>query len=307
MANSSTISLLNTIEWVKRFNFRRPMALGNFLEPAVTNANIVLSTIVGPPFVWRWNRVVTGFITTPGQQDYFLFNWSPLFNVTEGAVTVDDAGNSQQATVSGVTNATAPSWNHTQGGTTTDGGVTWLNLGSIGTPVSQTYSFGWVETSSVQQTINPSPLQTKWIEMESKICLGLDSTVSRPRFISAQGDDGQGNITFRLMSPPDAEYPVAITLQQKPTIFTKLSDTWSPVPDEYSRLYNWGFLALGWLFADDPRFATANQKFVTQLLSTNEGLSETEKNIFLGNWEMITGQPVFNQNRMAQGEQSRGV
>jgi hypothetical protein len=304
---TSTITLLDTIEWSKRFNFRRPIALGNGLEPALSNANIVLQTILGAPFAWRWNRVVTGFITTPGQQDYFLFNWQPSTPVQLGWLTVDTFGNSQVVTTAGTTDTAAPTWNATTGGTTTDGTAVWTNLGSINTPVSQTYNFGFIETSSIQSIVTLSPFVGKWIELTSQICLGLDSSITRPSKISAQADDGNGNITFRLMSVPDIAYPVAITIQQKPALFTKLSQTWGPIPDEYSRIYNWGFLALAWMFGDDPRFGMANQKFITQLLSVNEGLTETERNIFLGNWEMITGQPTFNQNRMSQGEQARGV
>ena len=303
MTSTSTISLLNTIEWSKRFNFRRPIALGGYLEPAISNANIILQTIVGPPFSWRWNRLVTGFITTPGQQDYFVFNWQANFILPLGAVTVDSSGNCQSVTVAGTTGSTIPTWNSV-GNITNDGSVTWTNLGSINTPVSTNYSFNWIEISSVQDTINNTP---KWFEMESKICSGLDSTSSRPRFVSAQGDDGLGNITIRLMPVPDQAYPVAITMQQKPPLFIKLSQTWAPIPDEYSRLYQWGFLSLAWLFADDPRFGLANQKFVSQLLSVSEGLSETEKNIFLGNWQMITGQPVQSANRLQQGDQMRGL
>jgi hypothetical protein len=62
-----------------------------------------------------------------------------------------------------------------------------------------------------------------------------------------------------------------------------------------------------WLFSDDPRFGVANQKFVAQLLGASEGLSETQVNIFLGQWQAITGQPISNQDRMQQGYQSRGM
>jgi hypothetical protein len=302
--NSSTISLLNTIEWSKRFNFRRPIALGHYLEPAISNANIILQTIIGPPFAWRWNRVVTGFITTAGQQDYFLFNWQPNFILSLGSVTVDNNGNCQSVITTGSTGTIVPIWDSGVGNTTNDGSVVWINLGSISTPVSSIYNFNWIETSSIQDTVNNVP---KWFEMESKICSGLDSNSSRSRYISAQGDDGFGNITFRFLPVPDKAYPVAITLQQKAPLFTKLSQFWSPIPDEYSRIYNWGFLSLAWLYADDPRFGLANQKFVSQLLSATEGLSETEKNIFLGNWQFVTGQPVANANRLQQADQMRGL
>lgn len=307
MSNTSSISILHTVEWSKRFNGRRPLVLGNYLEPALTNANTIIQTILSAPFAWRWNRVVTGFVTVAGQQDYFLFNWQANFPLSMGSVTVDTYGNSQYATTGGNTGSVAPTWSNIVGGTTVDGGIIWVNKGSINAPVSQTYDFGWIETSSVQEITTLSPLVGNWYEMESKICLGFDSKTSRPRFISAQGDDGQGNITFRLTPVPSTSYPVVITMQQKPTLLTSINDTWAPIPDEYSRIYNWGFLCLAWLFSDDPRFSFANQKFVTQLLSVNDGLTDTEKNIFLGNWQMITGAPMQNVIRTQQGDQARSV
>src|SRR5271170_495752 len=121
MAVSSSTTLLQTVEWAKKFNFQRQLAIGNFLEPAVTSANLVVQTILGPPFAWRWNRFIIGFITTPGQQDYTLFNYLPSTAVKLGWFTIDDAGNCQKCTTAGTTGSSAPSWNHTVNGTTTDG------------------------------------------------------------------------------------------------------------------------------------------------------------------------------------------
>lgn len=304
MSASSSIKLLNTIEWSKKLNFNRRSALGNYLEPAMTSANTIMQTIIGPPFAWRWNRVVTGFVCTAGQQDYTLVNWQAALVTQVGWLTVDDAGNSQKVTTAGTTGSTAPTWNHTKGLTTTDNGVTWTNLGPIGVTVSQTYTFGFIETASVQDTVNSSP---KWFEITSEICLASDSSSARPRNIAAQGDNGNGAITFRMMPVPDIAYPVAITLQQKPPLFSSVNQTWAPIPDEFSRLYNWGFLSLMWLMSDNPRFGAANQKFVAQLLSTAEGLSETQRNIFLQGWQQNTGQPVVNSDRVSQGTQARGM
>lgn len=300
MAASSSITLIKTSEWAKRLNFGRTNANNDFLEPAVTSANIVLQTIVGAPFAWRWNRVVTGLVTVVGQQDYTLFNYLASTNVKLGWFTVDDQGNSQKCTAAGATGSSAPSWNHTLNGTTTDGGVTWTNLGPIVGNAKGSYTFNWLETVSVK---DPSK---GWIELSPKLSLGLDSAAGRPMFISAQSDDGLGNITFRLMAVPDQAYPLAITMQQKPPLFTSLHQTWSPIPDEYSRIYDWGFLAQMWLFADDPRFAMANSKFIAGLLGAAEGLTETQINIFLNNWQAITGQPMLNTIKLQQGRQGLG-
>ena len=61
-----------------------------------------------------------------------------------------------------------------------------------------------------------------------------------------------------------------------------------------------------WLFSDDPRFPTANAKFVSALLSANHGLTETERNNWLNNWMAITGQPIDNQIKLTQANQARG-
>ena len=109
---SSTIKLIQTLDWAKRFSFLRPQNNGNYNEPAITNANIVLQTIVGPPFAWRWNRVVTGFVSKPGQQDYTIFNYLSSTAVPKGWYAVDSNGNSnsQLATTAGTTGSSQPTW-----------------------------------------------------------------------------------------------------------------------------------------------------------------------------------------------------
>lgn len=168
---------------------------------------------------------------------------------------------------------------------------------------SQATSFGWIENASVQDTtVTPN----KWYQMKPQIDLALDTSLARPQFISGQLDDGNGNITFRLMPVPDKVYPISITVQQKATLFSSLNATWSPIPDEFSHIYQTGLLALMFMYADDPRFGTMNQKFVAHLLGASQGLSDTERNIFLNNWMAITGQPVLNQMNMQQGSNVRG-
>lgn len=304
---SSSIKLLNTIEWAKRFIGQRQTALGNFNEPALTSANTVLQTIVGAPFAWPWNRAVIGFVCVPGQQDYTIFNWTASTNVSVGTVVVDSNGNSQIVTIAGETGSSIPTWNTTTGLTTVDNGVTWTNSGPIGLSNGSTnYSLGWIESASVKITI-PNGGATVWKEIENKVCLGVDSVQSRPHDISAQFIDANGNITFRLMPSPDKAYPVSITIQQRPTLLTGVNSTWSPIPDSYSHIYNWGFLALMYMFTDDTRAQFANQKFVAHLLSTNQGLTDTEKNIWLNSWQSVSGVQIVLPNNIQQGAQAKGA
>jgi hypothetical protein len=273
------------------------------MEPAISSINTVMQTILGAPFSWRWNRVVTGFVCKPGQQDYYIFNWTAGTPVQVGWVLVDNNGNSQMVYTAGITNSTAPTWSTITGQVTTDNTVQWINNGSIGTTVSQTYNFAWIETVSLQ--VKDGANFPKWKPINSKIALHLDSNQDRPHDISAQGDAGDGNITFRLIPCPDQPYPVAITLQQKPPIITGTNTTWAPIPDEYSHIYNWGLLALMYMFADDPRFQMANSKFIANLISSSSGLTQTEVNIILNNWQAITGTPIANQDKLQQGFQTR--
>jgi hypothetical protein len=237
MANVSTVTLAQILEFSSKLNFGRVSNLGNFQEPAMTAANMVMQTLLGPPFRWRWNRQVKTFSTIIATQDY------------------------AQAVA----------------------------------------NFGWIEDASVFD-----PTIAKWIEMEEKVGLALDSTAGRPRNISAEFDNGTGNITFRFMPIPEKIYSVSVTIQSAAPLFTSTAQTLTPLPDMYSHIFQWGFLTLMWFFADDPRAAQANGKFVSALLAANQGLTEVERNVFLSQWSAISGQPMMMSQNIQQGTAARG-
>ena len=317
---SSTIKLIDTMEFAKKLNFLRPSAIGNFLEPAKTSANLVMQTMLAPPFVWRWNRDVSVFTLNSQNVQNFV-----LTGVTAGAgfgtylgTVTGGAANAFAGfifKVTGFTGIYIPNNGSYLCIASTATSLTLINAAAVtvtaaGTAASNQITdytqnlpdFSYIETASIQD-----PTSAKWYQTTVQMGLSLVSEVGRPRFISAQTDLGDGNIGFRVMPAPDQNYPVSLTFQKRPPLFTSTKQTWAPIPDEYSRIYNWGFLALMWLFADDQRWQLANQKFVTSILSVNQGLDEMQRNIFLGNWEMITGQPAENAIRQQQGIQARGV
>ncbi len=300
MANSSTTTLLNSLEFCKRYVYNRQLSLGDFKEPLITASNLIKQVILGPPLIWRFNRVVTGFVTTPSVQDYLLGNWSASTALATGFFVIDSNGNSQKVTVGGNTGGSLPIWNTGAGGVTTDNTIQWTNQGPIPN-ASSTYTFGWIENCTVKD-----PTTSKWMSVSPKIDLALDSSTARPQNISAELDPLDGSMLFRLLPVPDKIYPLALTIQQKATLFTSINQTWSPIPDEYSYIYQWGLLAEMFLFADDQRATWASQKFVSHLLAANDGLDATARNIFLSNWSAITGTPLIKQGDASQGLQSKG-
>jgi hypothetical protein len=297
---ASTVTLLRSLEFCKKFVFNRQLSIGDFKEPLITSANTVLQTIVSKPFRWQFNRVVTGFYAVVGQQDYtLLYAWPASTALLTGYQLIDSNGNSQIVTVAGTTNSTVPSWNATVGGTTTDNGVTWKNQGPIPN-ASSSYNFGWIENVSVQD-----PVSSKWIQISNKVDLALDAAQSRPQNIAAELIGTLG-IVFRLMPLPDKAYPVAITLQQSAQLFTSLNQTWSPIPDDLGYVYNTGLLAWMYEFADDGRSPQKRQEFVARLLGAAEGLTATEVDIFLSNFNALSLSPMERQIQLQQGNQGRG-
>jgi hypothetical protein len=238
----STVTLQNSINWALPYLKYQPLTIGTANEPAITNANTILQTILGPPFVWRWNRGSDSSTSTvAGTQDY---------------------------------------------------------------PVALA-TFGYLEKATVTDV---NGIVT---ELEYKTVLSADTTGAlnraRPNYLSAQSDDNAGNVTFRLMPVPDAVYVLTLVFQKQPILFTALGGFWAPIPDYMQYIYNRGFLAMALESADDPRFQVEHQRFLATLIAASEGLSETEKNIFLGNAINTSTQGQSAQLRTQQATQARGT
>ena len=50
-----------------------------------------------------------------------------------------------------------------------------------------------------------------------------------------------------------------------------------------------------------------NQKFVAHLLGTQQGLTETERNLFIDTWNLITRQEALMGIKTQQGRQALGT
>lgn len=319
----STITVEDTMNWAKRLSFNRNFGLGNSLEPALTSANMVMQTILNPPFKWWWNAQEISFtcsttvptsaitkVTLAGNIVTLdtLNSWAVNDTVLVSALATATFLNGAALTVltASSTQITAYFKRATSYAPATD-------TGTLTKSTTQDYTvslpnFSHVEHASVLDAFSTNSstgtTNNKWWEMEVKDDLSLDSIQGRPQFVNPHFEDADGNVTFRVMPAPNANYPVSIHCQLAAPNLKSLNSTWGPIPDFMQHIYSWGFLALMWAFADDPRVGFANQKFTSGLLARAEGLSEEDRNIFLNNWNALTGS---DQMKRQQGMQARTV
>jgi hypothetical protein len=138
-------------------------------------------------------------------------------------------------------------------------------------------TFGWIEKAIV--TLVNDGSQTTELEISPN--LAQENNPNLPTKISAQFEDGAGNITFRLSPAPDDLYVLTVMTQSAAGTFAATTDFWSPIPNYLVFLVNTGFQAKTYEYLADPRFVPTMQLFLQQVVAANTGLSETAKNIFL--------------------------
>jgi hypothetical protein len=118
-------------------------------------------------------------------------------------------------------------------------------------------------------------------ELQVQLLLGEDTLPNQTSRIAPILDDGQGNITFRLFPAADKIYGIVLEFQNAAQLFTSTAQTWSPIPDYMSYIWNEGFDAKCFEYLNDPRFQTSMQLFMTDLVANSEGLTESQKNLWL--------------------------
>jgi hypothetical protein len=209
-------------------------------EPAISVANIVKQTILGPPFKWPWNRGDLHLELDPDAsvwgQDYLLED-------------ITDYGFLEQL---------------------------WLT-----------------DEKGAKK------------EIEVRKFLAEESAIKRPGS-GAVIDDSDDGIVLRLNSVPDMAYTVGGFYQRGAVLMTSLANTWSPIPDRLSYIYDWGFLAFLSLLVKDARAPVFMGKFTSHLLGEQDGLTAIQRNIFIGNWLDLLTQQGRETISVQQGAQARG-
>ena len=298
---ASTIPLKTTIEIASRYIYNAPLLYVNSGALAYSLGDEVRQFILSPPFVWRWNRAEALPITCiAGQSDYtvnipdfgfierawiaFPPQGGNSMNIltatrTGNVVTLQVGGNpvqygfggGQTITVANVTDGTFNGYQAFQITNLTANTISYAQTGS------NTTTTGGVVINYNSTSQNPQ--LTKELTVSNS--LAKETVLGQPGFISVVEDDNNGNVTFRLMMIPDQNYSLYVIYQKAAPSFGATTDTWAPIPDYMAYIFNKGFLAKAYEYKGDERFAYTWQEFMKLLVSANEGLSETQKNIFL--------------------------
>lgn len=309
---ASTITIAQSIGWISSYVGFKQLAIGASSEPAITAANIIQQTILSPPFSWNWNRNSFSFTTVAGTQDYPQS--VPSFGFIEKAAYVANATVTATVLNNNVATYTAANGfqinqNVVVTGTTNGGGI--FNVVNQPIVAANGTSFQvQINNANIASAVESGAALaggTKEIPNITNI-LGVGAERGEPNFFAPQQDNNAGTIVFRILPVPDQSYIVTETHQNRiTTLITATGNTWSPIPDHYAYIYQWGFGALMLAYQDDPKWTSFSQKFVASLLGVAEGISEEAKNVFQAAWlSSITEMQVTGQ-KAQQGVSARAV
>jgi len=311
---AATKTLQNSIDWMRPFLNWANLTIGTNNEPAFTSANQALQTIVGPPFVWPWNRNTASFLTTVGKQDYnaaisdfgyletatielcgtitsvVTSGTAAVYHAINGFSSLRNGGVGEEVVVTGCTTSAL------------NGTFILTAVSSTTFTVASTVSAGTESESGALAVAGPSvQLELKWGSLSE------DRAKDRPTYIATQESDESGtSFVFRLMPVPEQNYRVNLTYQVAPTPFAHVSDTWG-IPDQLQYIYNYFFAFFMFDYFDDPRARAYRQLAVAALLARQSGLNATDRNLFLGKWLDIMSEEENESQGTQQGVQGRGI
>ena len=81
-------NLQASVSWVLPHLRYQPFSISN-MQPALDSGNVILQTMLGPPFKWPWNRAAIGFTAQATVQDYKQAVGK--FGFLESGVVIDPA------------------------------------------------------------------------------------------------------------------------------------------------------------------------------------------------------------------------
>lgn len=274
---NSTIKLQDVVDFAKTFPEIVPcVGVGGYAnQPALTIANDVMTAMLSPTMNWKFNRMnVTPFYTISWQQDYAQLGLTNLGWI-EHCWIVDINNTQIPKPVWTLEDVRDLERSFSQFGR--PGQICWLpndqltygiwgatSVGDSGTSIGNNPAAGSVYTNPLGQTQTPSNpvLQIKDTNGNYDILTSYGQagalTPAFPAANSAAGTtfaDGSATWTvvepkgtgFRLNPiPPQSGvvYQVNVVAQMRPPTFTSLTQVLDPIPDDFSKYFREGFVAM---------------------------------------------------------------
>jgi hypothetical protein len=302
------IQLQTTVNFASAMVNYLSLSSGPNNEPAITIGNIVKGVVLSPPFKWAWNRNKVIFQLQVGVQDYKIS--VPDFGFLETATFQPSAAITQVSRTGGTATYTAAN-NFKQGALVSASGLQTPGFNVTNQPITAvtptTFSIALAGTTAATADVGlaTSGSIKTFSTIRNNDPIGESSDVQQPVSLAVQSNDGQGNITFRVLGVPNGSYNVICTYQSAASSFTTLSSTWSPIPDYMVYIFTRGFTAHALEYKGDPRSAQEKVAFAAALLANAEGLDETQKNVFMSQYLANPMQSQSASLRVQQGTQAR--
>jgi hypothetical protein len=171
---------------------------------------------------------------------------------------------------------------------------------------AQDYAINTVRFAFLEKAWLTDPVTGEVKPLTIVSSLAAESAVMRPQSIAVQAQDDD-SVTLRINSLPDRNYFLNGFYQQTPLPVTSTASSWAPIPDHLSYIYDWGFLGMLSMITKDVRQALFQQKFVSHLLGAQDGITATQRNIFIGEWLALMSETGRNQLTTQQGVQARSA
>ena len=164
--------------------------------------------------------------------------------------------------------------------------------------------FGFLERVWLRAINDPG---LKVMELKIVLSLAEEDAQMRPQSVAAQSIEEDDSVLLRFNARPDQAYVSKGCYQRSADVITSMASLWKPMPDHLSHIYDWGYLSFLALLVRDPRAGVYAQRFAAHLLGAQDGLTATQRNIFLANFLTLMGETQRTPQQQAQGVSARQV
>lgn len=315
------LTLQQTINFAQPYIQYSPLTAGTNFEPAISVASMIRNTILNASGQWPWNRnefaLTGGTALVAGTQDY-------TFNITDFAylekvslLTADgtygfelkDVYNtnilgiaSAQSGAQAQPNAAAVKY-YTPG---TSVAIRFLSVPDQAYTGSLTYQklsipFQVFNITSVANAVAGNTTYTGVFNTASFVT----GQIAQVAGFSTSANNGSFTIVSVTGTTLVLANPSGVSETKAATV---INESWYPIPDSYSDIFNNLFLAEALSIVDDNREQIYRQRGIAAFLTKAEGLSQMQINAFLAQWNMRgSSQELAAQLRIQQAQTARGV